>query len=137
MLDVISSHPDVLFWAGLFSIIAFAGSLLLIPWLCVRLRSDHFLPHPSPAAVRPPRHPMIRVSLLVVKNVAGMILLAAGIAMLVLPGQGILTILIGLMLLSFPGKRAIELRLLRLPGVLPAINAIRARSKMPPLQLPP
>ena len=137
MIDVISSHPDVLFWTGLFSIIAFVGSLLLIPWLCVRLPSDHFMPQTSTAAVHPVRHPVTRLSLFFLKNLVGWLLLAAGIAMLVMPGQGILTILIGLMLISFPGKRALESRLLRLPGVLPAINAIRARSKVPPLELPP
>jgi len=53
------------------------------------------------------------------------------------PGQGILTILIGLSLLDFPGKRNLELKLIRLRTVRKAINWIRARAQQPPLELPP
>jgi hypothetical protein len=51
------------------------------------------------------------------------------------PGQGLLTILIGVMLLDFPGKRRLERWLLRRRGVLAAINKVRARYGRPPLVL--
>ena len=60
----------------------------------------------------------------------------AGIAMLALPGQGILTILVGITLLNFPGKRRLELRIVRQRRVLRAINWMRAKAKRPPLVLP-
>jgi hypothetical protein len=56
--------------------------------------------------------------------------------MLIGPGQGILTILIGVMLLDFPGRRWLELKLLARPSVINAINRIRARFKRPALLLP-
>jgi hypothetical protein len=56
-----------------------------------------------------------------------------GLAMLVLPGQGILTILIGVMLLDFPGKRRWELWLIRRRGVRHSIDWIRQRAARPPL----
>jgi hypothetical protein len=51
------------------------------------------------------------------------------------PGQGILTILIGVMLLDFPGKRRLERWLVRRPAVFKGINRIRARFDKPPLVL--
>ena len=59
----------------------------------------------------------------------------AGVAMLVLPGQGILTMLIGLSLVEFPGKRKVELRILGLPGVRKVVSALRRRAGRPPLDL--
>ena len=67
------------------------------------------------------------------KNLFGVILLLGGMAMLVLPGQGILTILIGLSLLDFPGKRALERRIVGRPLVLQAINRIRRKFNKSPL----
>ena len=51
------------------------------------------------------------------------------------PGQGLLTALIGLTLLSFPGKRRLERRFVRMPALLRAINRLRARFARPPLEL--
>jgi hypothetical protein len=69
------------------------------------------------------------------KNIAGVILILAGIVMLIGPGQGILTILIGLVLLDIPGKRPLEARLLKRPNVLSAVNNLRERYGKPPLEL--
>jgi hypothetical protein len=51
------------------------------------------------------------------------------------PGQGVLTILLGIMLLDFPGKRALETRIISRPRVQTAVNALRARFDKPPLML--
>jgi hypothetical protein len=97
---------------------------------------DYFL-HPSPPVESwRRRHPALRISTLVIKNVLGVVLLLAGLAMLVLPGQGIITILVAMSLLNFPGKRSLELRIIRQGPVLQAINWIRARAKRPPLVVP-
>jgi len=55
--------------------------------------------------------------------------------MLLLPGQGLLTILIGLLLLDFPGKRALELRLLRRPALRGFLDRMRQRRGVPPFVL--
>jgi len=60
----------------------------------------------------------------------------AGIAMLVLPGQGLLSILIGVTLLNFPGKYALERRIVGRPAVSRTLNRIRARARRPPLEIP-
>lgn len=55
--------------------------------------------------------------------------------MLFTPGPGVLTILIGVMLLNFPGKRRLERKLVERPRVLEAINRLRARFGKAPLIL--
>jgi len=71
------------------------------------------------------------------KNVLGAILVILGILMSLpgVPGQGLLTIFIGLVLLDLPGKRALERRLIRIPAILRACNRLRARFKKPPITL--
>jgi hypothetical protein len=55
--------------------------------------------------------------------------------MLVLPGQGVLTILAGITLLNYPGKRRLELWLVRRPAIHRAIDWIRRRAGRAPLEL--
>lgn len=81
----------------------------------------------------PNHHPVARLIGFVVKNIVGVILLALGIAQLFLPGQGIVTILLSLSLLDFPGKRQLERKIVGRPTVLGAINALRAKHGRAPL----
>ena len=71
------------------------------------------------------------------KNLAGVVLVLLGLIMALpgVPGQGLLTALIGLTLLSFPGKRKLERRFVRIPALLGAINRLRARFARPPLDI--
>ncbi|MEM1443565.1 MAG: hypothetical protein AAGF67_14565, partial [Verrucomicrobiota bacterium] len=66
----------------------------------------------------------------------GGILLIGGILMLITPGQGVLTIMIGLLLMNFPGKRRFEIWLIRLKPLNRAIQWIRKRAGKRPLELP-
>ncbi len=126
----------MLAWLATASIVGFVGSLIGIPWILVRLPADYF-------DVRVPRqwmdgrHPFLRLAGRIVKNLVGVVLLLAGIAMLVLPGQGILTILIGVSLIDFPGKHRLEARLISQPLVLQTINQVRAKFGRPPLVVAP
>ena len=70
---------------------------------------------------------------LIVRNAFGWVFIAAGVAMLVLPGQGLLSILAGLVLVDFPGKRRFERRLLASPVVRQGMNWLRRRAGRPPL----
>ncbi len=136
-MDWIQSHTTLIgWWVLALSTLTFVGGLVLMPILIIRMSPDYFL-HPSPPVESwRSRHPALRISTLVIKNVLGVVLLLAGLAMLVLPGQGILTILVAMSLLNFPGKRSLELRIIRQGPVLQAINWIRARAKRPPLVVP-
>ena len=60
----------------------------------------------------------------------------AGIAMCVLPGQGILTIFLGISLADLPYKRKIEYWILSFKKVQNGLNWIRRKANKPPLQFP-
>jgi len=130
--DWLDANGDLLWWMFALSIVTFVGSLIAIPVLAVRMRADYFLRDKPPT----PWHPLLHLVVVAGKNVLAAVLIAAGFAMLVLPGQGILTILVGVLLLSFPGKRKLELWLLRRPRILRTINRARRRWSKPPLELP-
>ncbi len=108
----------------------FVASLLMLPWFVSRIPVDYFTRPRDPQTW----HILLQPKTLL-RNLLGIPILLAGIAMLVLPGQGILTILIGLGVMNFPGKFAIERWFVQRKGVLSAINWIRQKANHPPLQL--
>jgi hypothetical protein len=112
----------------------FIGTLTAIPILIVRLPNDYFIQTHRRTWLQN-RHPVLRVSAFVIKNLLGYVFLLAGIAMLVLPGQGILTMLIGVSLIDFPGKQKLQRQLVAQPAVLRTINKIRRKFGRMPLVL--
>ena len=126
----LKAHESFCWWLTAASAAAFIGTLILVPLLLIRMPPDYFA-RGQDHRVR--RHPFFHWSLIIGKNLLGGVLLLAGTAMLFLPGQGIITILLGVSLLNFPGKRRLEKRLVSLPGILATINKIRQRAKQPPL----
>ena len=82
-------------------------------------------------------HPILRMLGHVAKNAIGGIFLFAGFLMLFLPGQGILTMLIGISMLDFPGKRKIEAKMIGQATVLNVINSMRKKFAKPPLIIAP
>lgn len=119
--------------AGIGSLVVSVVGLWWIAWLLVRLPEDHFIRLPT----RPEyRHPVLHAVLLIVCNLAGAVLVALGIAMLVLPGQGILTMLLGLSLLSIPGKHRLTHWILRRKAVRRGLNWIRRRAHQTPFRFP-
>lgn len=137
MWDWARENVVALFSVGLITLLVFAGTLLAVPFVVARMPSDYFVADKTDPARLRTRHRFLRILWLVAKNMIGWLLVVAGIGMLVLPGQGILTILIGLMLASFPGKKALQCRLIRIGRVHRAVNWLRKRAHQPPLQIPP
>jgi hypothetical protein len=80
---------------------------------------------------------IVRWGAVIAKNIFGVFLILLGLALSLpgVPGQGILTILLGLIMLDIPGKRPLEARIIKRPAVLAAINNLRARYSKPPLEL--
>lgn len=131
------AYKEWLFALAGVSLVTLAISALVLPIVITRMRADYFLPNRDETRSLAHQRPVIRGVGMVLKNLFGGILFLAGVLMLGLPGQGILTILIGLMLLDFPGKQKLELWLVRLPAVGKALNWIRKRGNRPPLEIPP
>jgi uncharacterized membrane protein len=80
-------------------------------------------------------HPVLRVIGLIIKNILGMVFFLAGFLMLFLPGQGLLTMLIGISFMDFPNKRRLEARIVGQRTIFSAINTMRRRFDKPPLIL--
>jgi hypothetical protein len=81
------------------------------------------------------QHPVIRWLGLILKNLAGGLLVFLGLVLSVpgIPGQGLLTVLIGLVLIDFPGKRKVERAILRRPQIRETVGRLRRRFGKPPL----
>jgi hypothetical protein len=116
------------------SIVFAIGSLWAVHRFLVTIPPDYFQHEHKRYERWKSSHPALRWTLLIGKNVLGGLLIVAGLVMLVTPGQGILSVLLGLSLLDIPGKRKLERTVLMRPNVLRVANALRARAHQPPLE---
>lgn len=105
------------------------ASMLAIPFLLIRIPADYFVTRKRP---RPDRS-LSGWLIWLVRNTVAVLLLIAGALMLVLPGQGLLTILIAIGLSTFPGKYRLERSIMRQTGVFRAANWIRQRYHRTPI----
>ena len=129
------SWQSLLLGLGLF-LVTFAGSIAAVSYVLIRLPPTYFqISHARDFWAD--RHRAVRWSGMLVKNLFGLVLVLLGIVMSLpgVPGQGVLTILLGLMLMDFPGKRRLEYKIVSRPKVLQAINRLRTRFDRPPMLL--
>jgi hypothetical protein len=131
----ISTHEQLLFWLGLFSIITFIVTTFIVPLFIILLPYDYFT---NEEKIRRfyKMSPVLLLMLMVLKNILGIIFILTGVVLLVLPGQGLLTILLGVLLLDFPYKRTVELKVIGEAHVLSGINWIRKKFGKEPLLVP-
>lgn len=118
-------NPSVEWGLGLFSILAVVASVVLVPRFLASLPDDYL----QAKWHAPPKSWLLRV----LRNLLGVVLVLLGIAMLILPGQGLLTLLVGLFLVEFPGKHQLVAKLLSRPKVLAVVNKLRAHRNAAPL----
>ena len=83
------------------------------------------------------KNPFIRFFVSLIKNVAGFLLIIVGALMSLpaVPGQGLLTVLTGLIISDFPGKKCLARRIIRIRTVYLTANKIRLHFKRQPLEL--
>lgn len=122
-------------WAVAGSTLTVVLAAIGLPAVLTWIPADYFLETPSEHRAHS-RHPVARAALALGRNTLGVLLILAGLAMLLLPGQGLLTLFAGLILTDVPGKRRVELALLRRPSVRRAVTWLRQRAGHEPLQLP-
>ncbi|MGB3221261.1 MAG: PGPGW domain-containing protein [Desulforhopalus sp.] len=122
-------------WLALISLLTFVLSLILIPLVVGKLSQNCFLKlyDRKSSGASPSIGSLL---LLFVRNIFGMFLLFAGILMLFLPGQGLLTILLGGLLISFPGKRKLLLALVCKPKIQHSLDWLRKKMGKPPFLWP-
>ena len=128
------TDPAVLRWAALVGVGLSVVSLAVLPIAILRMPAGYFAgPEPPPSRLER-LHPVLALTLQIARNLLGVVLVLLGILMLVLPGQGILCILVGLGCLDFPGKRRMEQRMVRSRRVQRALDWIRRRGGKPPFE---
>jgi hypothetical protein len=135
LLEIIRTHEAVTLWLAAISFVCFLLGLVLLPWLVVRLPEDYFAGRRRSSQYRIGPDSPLAWLLLVVKNLVGGVLVLLGIAMLVLPGQGLLAILLGIALMNFPGKYRLERWLVSRGSTLKLINYLRRKRGKPALVL--
>ena len=140
MFDYLADSFSSLTWrTALIAILVFIGTFLLnlaiVSVILVKLPKDHFKNDKSKRVTG--SNATVRVLKVIGKNVAGWLLIALGVVLSVpgVPGQGLLTILLGVMLVDFPGKHRLEQKLLSRPGIIKTINRLRGRFGKPALEL--
>lgn len=134
MLTWIQEHDFLLVLLAALSPVSLLAIAAVVPLVIIRLPENYFSqPHRKKTEQHP--HPVLRLFVLFFKNMLGSLFVVAGIIMLFIPGQGVLTVLIGIMLMNFPGKYRIERWLVRNTPVLKPLNWLREKNHKPPLRL--
>jgi hypothetical protein len=139
MVELFSEFFLALTWrniliGALIFLASFLFNLGIVSLILVKLPADHFSKS-NQTRVGAGSNPTVRVLLIIGKNLLGILLVALGVVLSLpgVPGQGLLTILLGVMLLDFPGKHRLEQKLLSRPGIINTINRLRGRFGKPPL----
>jgi hypothetical protein len=141
MFDLLSDFVSGLTWqkilvGAVIFLASFLVNLGIVSLILVKLPADHFSKSRKTKFWAGPR-PAIHAAKVIGKNIAGVLLVALGIVLSLpgVPGQGLLTVLLGIMLLDFPGRHRLEQKLLSKPSIVNTINRLRDRFGKPPLQL--
>jgi hypothetical protein len=135
-MDWAKTNQAVVWWIVAGSAAVLLLTPLAVAWAIVRLPADYFTREDRRPLSTWDKHRMLRPLFLVAKNLLGFVLIIAGIGMLVLPGQGLLTLVVGLVLTDFPGKFRVERWLATRRPVWRSLNWLRRRAGRPELQRP-
>lgn len=136
LTDWIHAHEQLLQLLGSLSLLLLVLTLIALALVVITLPADYFTrDHRQPSSLAHP-HPLPWRGLSLLKNLIGVLFILVGIALLLLPGQGALTILIGLTMTNFPGKYRLERRMMRQPAINKTLNKIRKLADKPPLEVP-
>lgn len=131
-MDFVSRYSFAFELLGVLSLLTFIGSLIAIPWIIGKLSVDYFILHRKRVQERHDLHPVRAKIIFVTRNITGILFFLAGMVMLILPGQGIITVLIGISFMDFPRKHKIVDYLIRRPKVIKMLNWIRGKERKPP-----
>lgn len=136
MIELVYPYASILPPIGAVSAAIFVTSLVSLPWLAARIPENYFLHNNRVTTKRLANtHPVFQFFFILIKNFLGFILLAGGFMMLFIPGQGLLTIFMGLILIDYPKKYAFERKLVKTPAVLKSLNWLRKKANQPPLNV--
>lgn len=135
-MEVLETWQQPLAWASGLSLLTAVVTVLAVPWVVARLPKDYFAREERRVWRLTAGDTFFGLLLGLLKNLLGLLLIILGIIMLVTPGQGVLTLLIGLLLMNFPGKYRVERWLVLQPGVFRGLNWLRHKRGNAPFDMP-
>lgn len=127
------AYKIYIFWLGAISFFIFIFSLISIKWLAAQIPTNYFIDRDDSEFKK--IYPFLWLISIIIKNLIGYTLIFGGVLMLVLPGQGLFTIFIGLILSNYPGKYRLERKLIAIPSILKTVNWLRKKSNKDPLEI--
>ncbi len=133
MLEFFETHESLMKVLGLSSIGILLLVLILLPFIIIQMPTDYFVDEHHTLCPWRKSHPILCLLYLLVKNLLGVGFLILGLIMLVMPGQGLLLIMMGLLLMNYPGKTKMERQLAAGKGIRSTLNRIRSKAGKPPL----
>ena len=128
MLDWIREHQEIVWMAG-GSVVVGATGMLAACIAIVMLPADYFQQEQG-SKNKSGGNPAWRIG----RNILGWLLIVGGVAMLILPGPGLVIVLLGIMLADFPGKSRVQRWILSRGSVLKSANWLRRKFGKPPLK---
>ncbi len=134
MIEWIQGNEAAVWWL-IMSGISFVATLIAVPLILIQVPADYFMKvrRERPHMIK--RHPAIRITLILLRNLLGYLFMLAGLLMLALPGQGLLTFFVGILLADFPGKDRFIRWLISQGGVHRTIDWLRRKAGREPLIL--
>ncbi|TQV65482.1 MAG: hypothetical protein FNT29_00185 [Halothiobacillaceae bacterium] len=134
LLAWFEAHPRIVVSVTALSVLSFFATLAALPWLVTRIPPDYFAPPRRKRSRFAKEHPVIRLDILILRNLIGLVVFLMGVVMIATPGPGVITILAGLILMNYPGKYRLERWIIRRPPLLRMVNALRAQRGADPLE---
>jgi hypothetical protein len=130
----LENNSYIFFYAGIVSILIFVFSIAGLRLFIIAIPSDYFINKKRVSTLKN-RSILLWIIYIVFKNIIGYIFIIMGLAALVLPGQGILMILVGLMMSDYPKKFDLEKKIITIKAVRKGINWIRIKSNVDKIKL--
>ena len=137
MLERIGLGNAAVWWITIGSAATLFAASIAVPMWVVRIPADYFARARCSGAEKVRRYHGLQLVWLIAKNALGLAFFVLGALMLVLPGQGLLTLLIAAALLDFPGKFRLERWVISRRGVMHSLNWIRRKAGQDPFVLDP
>ena len=129
-------YSSILIGLGGLSVLILVFSIAGMGWFIAQIPEDYFIHNKRQAKHWNKYSSQARIAIIIFKNIFGGIMLLGGLFLLVLPGQGLLTMIIGLLLIDYPGKFQLEQKIISIPSIFRSLNWFRAKARKPNLLHP-
>jgi len=136
VIGFVQEYKEIFWILGSFSLLLLLFSLVVIPLIVIHIPADYFAREKRFSFFQENVNPVVTIFWLVLKNFVGAVFVLLGLVMLFTPGQGLITLFIGMLFMNFPGKYRLEKRIIRQKNIFGWMNRLRSRFNKPELVYP-